>query len=365
MRRALHRAIGLAVPMIAAGLAADGLQMLIRFGGAARVSLGLAAIAALLAAVLAITARFMRHPEPAALGILAVLYGVTALNARLMPELGPTAAGYTAVIVLGSALFLVWSPRWHASWLGVAMLISVAGLLSASEAQSATAASQLVVAAAASAVSAVGQPIAFFRSRRMLEQQFELRLMARGARRQEQAVEELNRELLRTARIDTVTGIGNRRALDEAMLTLAGTRLAAVLLDLDHFKSFNDRNGHLAGDEALSRVGDILRRAVRQEDLVFRYGGEEFLILVPGGDRESASALAERVRTAVHEDPQVGPWGLTVSAGVAVADRFSASNPLGLLRRADAALYQAKRTGRNRVVVDDAGSPIMSAASGT
>ena len=365
MRRALHRAVGLAVPMVAAGLAADGLQMLIRFGEAARDPLALAAIAALLAAVLAIAARFIRHPEPAALGILTVLFGATALNARLMPELASISAGYGAVIVLGSALFLVWSPRWHASWLGVAMLVSVAGLLSASEARSATAASQLLVAVAACAVSAVGQPIAYFRTRRMLEQQFELRLMARGARRQELAVEELNRELLRTARIDTVTGIGNRRALDEAMLTLAGTRLAAVLLDLDHFKSFNDRNGHLAGDEALSRVGDILRRAVRQEDLVFRYGGEEFLILVPGGDRESASALAERVRTAVHEDPQVGPWGLTVSAGVAVADRFSASNPLGLLRRADAALYQAKRTGRNRVVVDDAGSPIMSAASGT
>jgi diguanylate cyclase (GGDEF)-like protein len=198
----------------------------------------------------------------------------------------------------------------------------------------------------------------------MLEHQFELRQLSRVARRQERAVDDLNRELVRTARLDTVTGIGNRRALDEAMLAMAGTRLAAVLLDLDHFKAFNDRNGHLAGDQALSRVAEIMRHAVRGEDFVFRYGGEEFLILLPGGNRDTAATLAERVRASVERDPQVGPWGLTVSIGVAVADRFSASNPLGLLRRADAALYQAKRTGRNRVVVDDPAYPALSQASG-
>jgi diguanylate cyclase (GGDEF)-like protein len=225
------------------------------------------------------------------------------------------------------------------------------------------AASELMVATLAALVSAVGQPLAFHRMKRMLVQQFELHHLTTVTQRHEQEVENLNRELVRTARTDTLTGIGNRRALDEAMLRLARTRLAAVLLDLDHFKAFNDRNGHLAGDEALARIGDILRGAVRREDLVFRYGGEEFLILVPGSDRESAARLAERVRLAVLEDPRVGPWGLTVSAGVAVADRFSANNPLGLLRRADAALYQAKRAGRNRVVVDDHGSLAVSVAS--
>jgi diguanylate cyclase (GGDEF)-like protein len=85
---------------------------------------------------------------------------------------------------------------------------------------------------------------------------------------------------------------------------------------------------------------------------------------LPGSDRDDAAMLAERVRTAVQVDPHVGPWGLTVSLGVAVADRFSASNPLGLVRRADAALYQAKRTGRNRVVVDDPASPALTPAPG-
>jgi diguanylate cyclase (GGDEF)-like protein len=365
MRRAIRHAIRFGVPLLAVGIAADAIQMLLRFGEAGRAPAALAV--GTIVATLALSwvgIRLARRPEPAAFGVLALVYAVTLLDARLIPDMMTTSAGYVAVIVLGSALFLVWSPRWHASWLVLAVLLSVAQLVTAPAGVSGPAAAQLLVAVAASAVSAIGQPLAFYRVERMLEQQFELRRLTRVAHRQERAVEELNRELVRTARLDPVTGIGNRRALDEAMLALAGTRLAAVLLDLDHFKSFNDRNGHLAGDEALSRVGGILRQAVRRQDLVFRYGGEEFLILLPGSNRDDAATLAERVRQAVQVDEHVGPWGLTVSLGVAVADRFSASNPLGLLRRADAALYQAKRTGRNRVVVDDPASPALSPIAG-
>jgi diguanylate cyclase (GGDEF)-like protein len=365
MRRAIRHAIRYGVPLLVVGIAADGIQVLLRFGDAGRDPAGLDAIA--IAAMLALSVvgtRFVRRPEAAALGVLLLAYGVTLLNARLIPDLMPTSVGYVGVIVAGSALFLVWSPRWHASWLATAVLLSIVQLLTAPGEVVGAATAQLLVAVAASVVSAIGQPLAYYRMQRMLEQQFELRRLSRVAQRQERAVEELNRELVHAARLDTVTGIGNRRALDEAMLAMAGTRLAAVLLDLDHFKSFNDRNGHLAGDEALSRLGGILRQAVRRQDLVFRYGGEEFLILLPGSDREEAGSLAERVRGAVQEDAQVGPWGLTVSVGVAVADRFSASNPLGLLRRADAALYQAKRTGRNRVVVDDPTSPAVSPVPG-
>lgn len=363
MRRAIRRAIRIGGPLLALWIAANAVQVLLRFGeaGGAAAALALTTITATVTLSI-LGPRFVRRPEPAAFGVLAVVYGATLLNARLSPDVMPTSAGDVAVIVLGSALFLVWSPRWHLAWLAMAVLLSIVQLLTAPAAIAAAAAAQLLVAVTASAVSAIGQPMAFYRVQRMLEQQFELRLLSRVAQRQDLAVEELNRELVRTARLDTVTGIGNRRALDEAMLALAGTRLAAVLLDLDHFKSFNDRNGHLAGDQALSRVGRILRDAVRREDLVFRYGGEEFLILLPGSDGDAASRLAERVRRAVAEDRQVGPWGLTVSLGVAVADRFSASNPLGLLRRADAALYQAKRAGRNRVAVDDSASPTFSPA---
>ena len=365
MRRAIRLAIRYSVPMVAAGIAADVVHVLLRFGADARPSAVLGAIAVAGTAAIAWGgARFHRAPQVSALAILLLLYGVTLLNARLLPTIAPISAGYQALILVGSALFLAWTPRWHVLWLGIAVSLSAIQLIFAAPGMAGSAASELMVASLAALVSGVGQPLAYFRMQRMLAQQFELRLLSSVARRNEREVEELNRELVRTARTDTVTGIGNRRALDEAILKLAGTRLAAVLLDLDHFKSFNDRNGHLAGDEALSLVGAIIRNAVRRQDLVFRYGGEEFLILIPGGDNDAASRLAERVREAVQDDPQVGPWGLTISAGVAVADRFSASNPLGLLRRADSALYQAKRAGRNRVVVDDEGRPAVSAASG-
>ena len=325
--------------------------------------LGIVAILATLA-LSTFGTRFARRPEAAALGILVVLFGVTLLNARLIPAVLPVSVGYLAAIVVGSALFLAWSPRWHIAWLAVAVALSTIQLMVSAPTTAAPAASELMVTVLAALISGSGQPLVYYRMQRMLEQQFELRQLSRISLRQELAVEDLNRELVRTARIDTVTGIGNRRALDEAMLALAGTRLAAVLLDLDHFKAFNDRNGHLAGDEALSRVGEILRATVRRADLVFRYGGEEFLILAPGSDSTEAARLAERVRQAVQDDPRVGPGGITVSAGVAVADRFSASNPLGLLRRADTALYQAKRSGRNRVVIDDpSGAPLELAGS--
>jgi diguanylate cyclase (GGDEF)-like protein len=222
----------------------------------------------------------------------------------------------------------------------------------------------LVALGAAALASGIGQVIARQRLRNMLEQQFELRRVSRYSVRQEARVEALNRELTRTARLDPVTGIGNRRALDETLASLAGRRLAAVLLDLDHFKAYNDRNGHLGGDAALARVGDILRATIREGDLVFRYGGEEFLILLPGGDLAAAMGLAERVRVAVEQDERTGPWGLTVSAGVAVADRFNSTNPTLLLRRADGALYRAKRLGRNRVVADGAASAQADMAAG-
>ena len=364
MRRAVRQAISYGMPLIAVGLAADAVLLLVRFGPAARPSAALDAVAAAATAVIGtLVVRRGRRPEPAAYAILLILYGVALINGRLLVDAAAVSAGYGALVLVGSALFLAWTPRWHASWLAVAVGLSAVQLLTAPSGREGQAASQLIVTVVAAFVSAIGQPLAFQRTQRMLVERFELRRLTDLAKRHEETVEDLNRELVRTARVDTVTGIGNRRALDEAILGLTGTRLAAVLLDLDHFKAFNDGNGHLAGDEALARVGAILRQSVRRDDMVFRYGGEEFLILIPGGDRESAAALAERVRLAVQDDPSGAPWGLTVSAGVAVADRFSAGNPLGLLRRADVALYQAKRAGRNRVVVDDPSGTALSTAA--
>jgi diguanylate cyclase (GGDEF)-like protein len=360
LHRAVRRAVQVAAPLLLAVFLIDNLLDVAEYGlaSAPRVWIDLAVVLA----VVTLERMVRRHgwrPEPAIMAALLLVFASTIIEGRLGPQGMGAAVPYMAILIVASGLFLPWEPRWHASWLAAALGLSALVVLVAPTPSFGGDDPTGVLASlgAAALASGVGQVIARRRLGRMLEQQFELRRVGRYTLQQEARVAALNRELTRTARLDPVTGIGNRRALDETLAKLAGRRLAAVLLDLDHFKAFNDRNGHLSGDAALARVGEILRATTRGDDLVFRYGGEEFLILLPGGDLLAATRIAERVRGTVERDEQTGPWGLTVSAGVAVADRFNSTNPTQLLRRADGALYQAKRLGRNRVVVDGAGSP--------
>ncbi len=124
------------------------------------------------------------------------------------------------------------------------------------------------------------------------------------------------------------------------------------MVDIDHFKTFNDTNGHAAGDLALQQVARLLRENVRPNDRVYRYGGEEFCVLLPETDATEAAQVAERVRRAVEGATIPGgehqPGGrVTISVGVA----DTALGHDDLVERADAALYGAKESGRNRVVV--------------
>ena len=170
-----------------------------------------------------------------------------------------------------------------------------------------------------------------------------------------------NRRLLQAlkgqASTDARTGLANSRAFDRALedwlLARASTESAAVLmLDLDHFKDFNDRHGHPAGDEALRVFADVVRSCVRDGDVAARYGGEEFAILLPNLELSSAFQVAERIRA--QTEATIIPIGpgitdrITVSIGVA-ASPADAQDRLMLLRTADSALYRAKRAGRNRV----------------
>ncbi len=116
---------------------------------------------------------------------------------------------------------------------------------------------------------------------------------------------------------------------------------------------YNDEHGHLAGDAALGRLGAILRRATRGSDLAFRYGGEEFLLLLPEVDLTGAMAVAERVRVAASEHRTGGIPPFSISGGVALCDPADGRDPAPLLRRADAALYLAKRAGRDRIAADE------------
>ena len=173
-----------------------------------------------------------------------------------------------------------------------------------------------------------------------------------------------NRRLHEFSLRDGLTGVHNRRYLDETLahaISQARERkapIALVMLDIDHFKRINDTYGHLAGDDCLRAVADVLRRQVREgDDFVARYGGEEFVVLLPGANREDATRRAEILRSevsALRIDGHGAPISLTISLGLAALDgRDIRSGPDNLIRAADAALYRAKREGRNRLVVAD------------
>jgi diguanylate cyclase (GGDEF)-like protein len=168
---------------------------------------------------------------------------------------------------------------------------------------------------------------------------------------------ELLRRLEHLSLSDPLTGLGNRRAFDEAVTEeLARARrmsapLGLVMLDVDHFKRFNDQHGHLAGDDVLVAVARVLGEVARAEDRACRVGGEEFAVLLPGADEAAATAVAERIRAGVAASPAAEP--ITVSLGVAATR--GEHDPGALFGQADDRLYAAKQAGRNRVA--GAGSP--------
>ena len=160
-------------------------------------------------------------------------------------------------------------------------------------------------------------------------------------------------EVDRLARHDGLTGLCNRQEFDTALsrefsrAQRTGTPLSVVLVDVDHFKQVNDTHGHQRGDDVLRQVGVGLEQLARREDVAARYGGEEFVVLLPGVDGVGATAFAERVRLRLADGVEAVP--ITVSAGVACFPE-NATDVEGLVGCADAALYEAKRGGRNRVV---------------
>lgn len=178
-----------------------------------------------------------------------------------------------------------------------------------------------------------------------------------GAIRSMRAKEELRR-LVST---DSLTGVSSRRAfIEQARDTLdrasrRGEPVALMIMDLDHFKSINDNHGHPAGDQALVRFAELCRHVLRDEDIIGRTGGEEFAVVLRGAEKEQAGRLAESLRRHVETstiNTSVGDLRLSVSIGVAMpAEGERSLNRL--LKRADDALYAAKRAGRNRVELAD------------
>ena len=166
--------------------------------------------------------------------------------------------------------------------------------------------------------------------------------------------EKLQHQALR----DPLTGLYNRRYMLDALereLQLAVRHvqpLSVIMLDIDHFKTFNDTFGHDAGDTVIAAVSEVLRRAVRQSDFVCRYGGEEFLVLLPQARADIAAGIAEKLRGEVeglalhHQGQALGR--ITISAGIAAFPEIDGGHA-GLIEAADKALYRSKRNGRNCV----------------
>lgn len=171
-----------------------------------------------------------------------------------------------------------------------------------------------------------------------------------------------NEALRRLARTDRLTGVGNRLRFDEE-LAMTATRArryrrgyAVAMIDIDHFKIYNDAWGHAAGDEALRAVATALASQVRDGDGIYRYGGEEFVVLLQEADAAGGAVLGERLREEVERLglPAPGPSGrVSVSVGVAAwTPGLAEEEAVGVVSRADAALYRAKGEGRNRLAVE-------------
>lgn len=168
------------------------------------------------------------------------------------------------------------------------------------------------------------------------------------------------------ARTDALTGLHNRRWLDETLLaTLEYHRaharpLTLLMLDIDRFKRFNDTYGHLAGDHALVAVANTLQQQLRHGDQVARYGGEEFIIILTDTGVAEATLIAERLRATMHDTPITSPQGIrlpTVTLSIGVAEWTAVESMHALISRADDALYRAKCKGRDAVVVGELTTP--------
>jgi diguanylate cyclase (GGDEF)-like protein len=191
-----------------------------------------------------------------------------------------------------------------------------------------------------------------------------VRLVGERTRQLEEAnqrLEQANRALRRLSSQDGLTGIANRRQFDEVFdlewrrAYRAESPLSLLMIDIDHFKTFNDAHGHQRGDDYLRAVAGALRDGLnRPGDMVARYGGEEFVVLLPGTDEAGASACSERLResvasTEIPHDRPGAPLSTTVSIGVATVYPREGSSSATLIAAADEALYRAKAEGRNRV----------------
>jgi diguanylate cyclase (GGDEF)-like protein len=205
----------------------------------------------------------------------------------------------------------------------------------------------------------ITKPIDFAELKARLRSMLRIKRLQEALEERERELLEVNERLRHMSQTDALTGLDNRRHLNDridemfAHAVRLGEPFSLVMCDLDKFKSVNDTYGHQAGDEVLKQLADILRREAREIDRVGRYGGEEFMLLLPGASLDDAVTFAERVRKRIEGHTFTFPGGTltrTASFGVAGWPHSRIDQCDDLVRKADDALYVAKEAGRNRVV---------------
>jgi diguanylate cyclase (GGDEF)-like protein len=315
--------------------------------------------------------RARRHPEALALVVLASIDITLVALGEAGNELDVVAWGYILLMPMIVAAVIPWSTRFHAGWLGLHVLAVLAyaelvpnGLLGGAGRRDALA--LFLVAIAVSLVGNLnrlqGRVVSFIQIQ-------QIRAFNRQARRDHERLDRLNQILEHSARTDALTGLGNRLSLNinltilRARIARRGETLGLLMIDLDHFKAINDGLGHVAGDQILRDTAACISAAVRQEDSVYRYGGEEFLVLIEATDADGAETAAERIRQAVRDlrllhtgNPPHGR--ITVSVGIAtVGPDDLADDDDAWIGRSDAALYRAKALGRDRCQMESSVRP--------
>ena len=330
-------------------------------------------LAAIGAALLLVTRRRSgprRNPTGAAILIGSTALASSLLPLGLVPEAGTIQIAYVPIVIVASALFIPWNTVRHASWLAVCLGMVFGFVVSPFAARLGDAAiGDLVTITIDSVLVSFGGHLVLQRQRRsMFLQRMQVRGLNELAARQGEDLRNLAEDLREAARVDPLTGVANRLRLGEDLEMVAGRDVdrgdgAALMIDIDRFKDFNDRHGHLAGDKVLRLVAETIANNSRPADRVYRFGGEEFIVLLPGATIIDALAVAERQRVAVAalgirteragrtEDDEV----VTISVGVAPLGHGSSANPMSRadewLRAADIAMYESKVNGRNRVTV--------------
>jgi diguanylate cyclase (GGDEF)-like protein len=317
-----------------------------------------------------------------AVGLLPVAYSAMAI--LLMRQVAPLTLGSIGLILVAFAVFIPLGRRPHVAWLAAANAVFFGLMVGFGRNSSwidlpafafvALIASGLSLVANATQLRRRGQiggQLLAVRSlyARMKEHELDLRRQDEFLFMQQETLVvqqdeliRLNGELETIARVDTLTGLGNRLRLNEDLAQIAGRiernggTAGLLIMDLDHFKRLNDSMGHLAGDAALRVVAEVLRKTSRTGDGLYRYGGEEFLLILHDADQGALQTAGQRYISAIQAagiaHPDNPPYGsLTASAGAVELSQANCLDVDTALHDADEALYEAKDNGRNRLVV--------------